>query len=134
LQPYGFKKNDAEGRRAYEGAFEKEKKTRLFKSLADLHHYYTKFSEWSHATITSLAFKSELIESDGDLNFLHQYFETNPKKLRPFITFALEASAAMEAAFFKSFSARLELLMISIWPADTACPGVSGALAARGET
>jgi hypothetical protein len=94
---------------AYAEAFEKEKKTRLFEGLAGLHNYYTKFSEWSHATVTSLAFKSEFTESDGDLNFLHQYFETDPKKLRPFITFALEASAAMETTFFKSFSGRLEL-------------------------
>jgi hypothetical protein len=104
-----LQKDDAAGRRAYAEAFEKEKKTRLFKGLADLHHYYTKFSGWSHATISSLAFKSEFTESEGDLNFLHQYFETDPKKLRPFITFALDASAAMESIFFRSFSGRLEL-------------------------
>lgn len=105
-----LQKDDVAGRRAYAEAFEKEKKARLFKSVAGLHHYYTKFSEWSHATVTSLAFKSELIlEPDGDLNCLHQYFETDRKKLRPFITFGLEASAAMESIFFESFSGRLEL-------------------------
>src|SRR5260370_32047797 len=43
------------------------------------------------------------------LNFLHQYFETDPKRLRLFITFGLDASATMENAFFASFSPRLEL-------------------------
>jgi hypothetical protein len=104
-----LQKDDAAGRRAYAEAFEKEKKARLFKGLGELHHFYAKFSEWSHATVTSLALKSEFTESAGDLNFLHQYFETDPKRLRHFITLALDASAAMENIFFKSFSPRLEL-------------------------
>jgi hypothetical protein len=33
-------------------------------------------------------------ESGGDVTFLLQYFETDPKKMRHFITFALDASAA----------------------------------------
>jgi hypothetical protein len=102
-------KDDAAHKRAYAEAFEKEKKTRLLKDLGDLHHYYSQLSEWSHATVASLALNSEVTESDGDLNFLHQYFETEPKKLRLFITIALHASAAMENIFFNSFSGRLEL-------------------------
>jgi hypothetical protein len=104
-----LQKDDASGRRAYMEAFEKEKRTRLFRDLGELHQHYTNFSEWSHATVTSLAFKSEFAESGDDVTFLHQYFETDPKKLRPFITLALNASAAMENIFFKSFSLRLEL-------------------------
>ena len=104
-----LQKDDATSRKAYAKAFEKEKKTCLFQGLADLHDYYTKFSEWSHTTITSLAFKSEWKESGGDVNLLLQYFETDPKRLRLFITFALGASSAMENTFFRSFSRRLEL-------------------------
>jgi hypothetical protein len=109
-----LQKDDAVDRRAYPEAFEKQKKTRLFKGLDDLHQYYTKFSEWSHTTVTSLAFKSELTESDTDLNFRHQYFETNPKKLRSFITLAIGAVAAIEQTFFRSFSRRLELDVVHL--------------------
>jgi hypothetical protein len=106
-----LQKDDAAHKRAYAEAFEKQKKTRLFKDLGDLHHYYSQLSEWSHATIASLALNAEVTECDGDLNFLHQYFETDPMKLRRFITVALHASAAMENIFFNSFSGRLELDM-----------------------
>ena len=104
-----LRKDDLAVKRAYGKAFEKEKKTRLFAGIEGLHHYYSLFSEWSHATVTSLALKSEFKESAGDVNFSLQYFETAPKKLRGFITVALDASCQMEGVFFKSFSVRLEL-------------------------
>ena len=104
-----LEKDSAAGHRAYKEVFEKEKKIRLFKDLGDLHDYYTKFSEWSHATVASLAFTCQMAESNGDVNFLHHHLETDSGKLRSFITFALRASAAMEDIYFKSFSQRLEL-------------------------
>lgn len=102
-------KDDPAGKRPYNEAFEKEKRTRLFNSLERLHFYYSTFSEWSHATVTSLGLKSDFKEAEGDFTFSLQYFETDRRKLRQHITMALNAGCELEAAFFKSFSGRLNL-------------------------
>ena len=98
---------------AYRKAFERKKKESLFPreyGLQELHRYYAEYSELgAHPTISAMALRHSVTEDEKDVNWRHEYLDTHPERIAPFLLAMLNACALVEKAFFDSFSGRLTL-------------------------
>jgi hypothetical protein len=98
---------------AYRNAFERNKKQSLFPrehGLLELHQYYSNYSELgTHPTISAMALRHSVTADEKDVNWRHEYLDTHPERIAPFLLVMLNAYALVERAFFDSFSGRLNL-------------------------
>jgi hypothetical protein len=99
--------------KAYEAAFEANKKESLFPvehGLRELHAYYADYSELgTHSTISALALRHNIQVDDKDVSWRHDYLETRPERIASFLSTMLTACALVEKAFFDCFESRLKL-------------------------
>jgi hypothetical protein len=98
---------------AFKDAFERNKRESLFPAshgLDRLHNYYSQFSEWgTHTTLSAMSARFRTEESTTDVQWILDYLETDPSKLAASLFSILDASHAMEKAFFQCFRDRLQL-------------------------
>jgi len=98
---------------AYKDAFERNKKKNLFpkeQGLERLHAYYSNYSEWgTHPTITAIALKHTFQDTEKEKRVVLHYFETDPRRLGPFLLSMLSACWLIENVCFGCFKTRLTL-------------------------
>jgi hypothetical protein len=99
--------------KAYRDAFETNKKESLFPQehgLRELHAFYAEYSELgTHPTISALALRHNIVTDAKDMTWRHEYLDTHPERVAPFLLTMLNACSLVEKAFFDSFSQRLDL-------------------------
>jgi hypothetical protein len=103
------KDRDKDALRHYKEAFEKDKKTRLFKDLPAMQYYWAEFSEWAHSNVKSIRSRIEQGEESGTIMANFQFFEVDSARLVPAFNAMLDAIQHMETIFFDGFRTRLNL-------------------------
>lgn len=95
--------------RRYAEAFEKQKKTRLFKNLPALQHYWTEFSEWAHSNFKSVRSRIYQTEESGRIMANFEFFEVDSARMIAALDAMVDAIQKMEHVVFEGFRPRLDL-------------------------
>lgn len=95
---------------AYRDAFERDKEKTLFHNLKRLHKYYCMFSETgTHSTISAMSLRHKFEMTEDGTKLIMHFFETDLRRIGPFLVSILTACSLIEAALFSCFRARLDL-------------------------
>ena len=110
------KKNDGlQEKKDFEREFLANKKSTLFPAqlgLAELHEYWSNYSEWgTHVNVVSISRKIASEDKGEDIRWKFHYFERNQKDLAISLTSLLLASRQMEKAFFDACEDRLQFVV-----------------------
>ncbi|OFW38504.1 MAG: hypothetical protein A3J28_02765 [Acidobacteria bacterium RIFCSPLOWO2_12_FULL_60_22] len=107
------KDEGAEERKAYERAFQKNKRESLFSpehGLGMLYKCWCDYSEIAtHSTVASIGLRFQSVETPTDISWRLNYFEADQPNLAAFLFSFLVASLHMENVHFRSFEGRLKL-------------------------
>lgn len=95
---------------AYRDAFERDKEKTLFHGLKRLHKYYGMFSETgTHSTISAMSLRHKFETTGDGTKLIMHFFETDPRRIGPFLLSILTACWLIENALFSCFRDRLDL-------------------------
>lgn len=95
---------------AYRDAFERDKEKTLFHGLKRLHKYSGMFSETgTHSTISGMSLRHKFETTGDGTKLIMHFFETDPRRIGPFLVSILTACRLIEDALFSCFRARLDL-------------------------
>jgi hypothetical protein len=98
-------------RKAFERAFEKEKRDSLFPPKQGMGMLYRFWSDWSeiatHSNVSSIGLRFREKETPTHISWGLNYFEVDSANLALFLFSLLVASLHMEDALFRSFQSRL---------------------------
>jgi hypothetical protein len=108
LQLKWLGKNDQE--EAFKDAFERNKKTGLFKGLDELHKTWGDLSETgSHATINAMSDRFATVDDGGNLEWRLNYCGIEPRMWGMQLFWMLLACFTMEQTLFLDYESRLKL-------------------------
>ena len=100
-------------RKAFEKAFEKDKKDSLYPAkhgLAKLHEYWRAYSDWGgHTSVVAMATRFRQTDTAQGVGLYLDYFETKEDRIVTSIYSLLDTSWHMEHAFFDVFKTRFHL-------------------------
>jgi hypothetical protein len=110
LKPWIEKNDSKAAEKIFEKEFERNKTTRLFDGLPELHKLWGRFSEFgSHTNINSIVSRFIIDQTATDLQFQLNYLGGDPKVFVPALFEMILVFGEIEATLFKLARGRLQL-------------------------
>ena len=107
---WSSKDESTEAAKEFSQAFEKDKRTKLFKGLPELHQQWGRLSETgAHATLQAIVHRFKMRETDKDINYHLNYTGVEDREWEPECFTMLLTVSMLERLVFEDYRTRLQL-------------------------